>query len=330
MSLSKSQLFKNLNINLDLALEAQEVIRGETGQEIPGVKQDIEKYQHAKVTTVTVANEQGAQLVQKPLGNYITIEAPEIRQNNKEVHEEISQVLAKSISKLVTLNDNSTILLVGLGNWNATPDSLGPRVIRYSLVTRHIKTHAPQELQGGLRSVCALSPGVLGLTGIETAEIIKGVVDRVKPDLIIAVDALAAANVERISTTIQIADTGISPGSGVGNQRQGINKETMGVDCLAIGVPTVVHAGVIAHTALEKFFDQLKTSPTLYQIYKGLNPDAVNNIISEVLQPFAGDLMVTPKEIDELIENTGKIIAAGLAMALHPAITHDEVSTYLH
>ena len=330
MKFRRSDLLKNFNITLDLAVEAHEMVRGETGQEVPGVVQDVQEYDFAKVTTITVTNDQGANLVGKPLGNYVTIDAPKIKENNLQIHEEISKALADTITKLAKLNENSTVLLVGLGNWNATPDALGPQVIKYSLVTRHIKEHTPAELHGNLRSVCALSPGVLGLTGIETAEIIKGVVDRVKPDLIIAVDALASASVERISTTIQIADTGINPGSGVGNQRLGLDQESMGVPVLAIGVPTVVNAGVIAHSTLEKLFEHLQTSPTLYQIYKGLNQDAVANIINEVLAPFTGDLMVTPKEIDQLIEHTGKIIAGGLTQALHPAISKEEYATYLH
>ncbi len=330
MQFKKSDLLKNFNITLDLAVEAHEMVRGEAGREVPGVVQDVQEYDFAKVTTITVTDQQGAQLVSKPIGNYVTIDAPQIRENNLQIHEEISKILADTITKLAKLTDNSTVLLVGLGNWNATPDALGPQVIKYSLVTRHIKEHTPVELHGNLRSVCALSPGVLGLTGIETAEIIKGVVDRVKPDLVIAIDALASASVERISTTIQIADTGISPGSGVGNQRLGLNQESMGVPVLAIGVPTVVNAGVIAHSALEKLLEQLQTSPTLYQIYKGLNQDAVANIINEVLAPFSGDLMVTPKEIDQLIEHTGKIIAGGLTQALHPAISKEEYATYLH
>ena len=167
---------------------------------------------------------------------YITIEAPALRDNNREAQQEVAEVLAEKLKSLFNLPENANILLVGLGNWNATPDALGPKVINQSMVTRHLYKYAPEELQGGLRSVSALAPGVLGITGIETAEIIKGVVEKIKPELIIVVDSLAAGSVERIATTIrsQYRD---QPGSGIGNKRSGINLETMGVPVIAVGIP---------------------------------------------------------------------------------------------
>ncbi|MDD2211899.1 MAG: GPR endopeptidase, partial [Clostridia bacterium] len=165
---------------------------------------------------------------------------------------------------------------------------------------------------------------------IETAEIIKGLVERIKPDLIIAIDALAAGSVERINSTIQVATTGINPGSGIGNKRTAINQETMGIPVIAIGVPTVVHAGIIAHQAMEKLFTHLQTTPNLRAVYQGLQPVAIGQMINQVLEPFGGQLMVTPKEIDEQITNTAKIIAMALALALHPGIPPEEVEHYLH
>lgn len=178
-----------------------------------------------------------------------------------------------------------------------------------------------------MRPVSAVSPGVLGITGIETAEIIKGIVENIKPELIIAIDSLASRNVERIATTIQIADTGISPGSGVGNKRMGINQETMGVPVIAIGVPMVVHAALIASDAIERLFEQFKTNPQIYQAYQ---QDAVQDVLNDILAPFGGDLMVTPKEVDVLIHNTSKIIAGGVSAALHQGISPEEYSMYLH
>jgi len=327
--LSKHEFYEKFGVSLDLAVEAHEIIRGETGAEIPGVRKDEEKFEHATVTTVSVVTPEAEQIMRKPMGSYVTIDAPGIRRNSREIQKEISQILAKKLVEILRLKENSTILLVGLGNWNATPDALGPTVINHTMVTRHIHNYAPEELKGGLRSVCAMAPGVLGITGIETAEIIKGVVDRVKPDVIIAIDALAATNVERICSTIQISSTGINPGSGVGNRRTGINFETMGVPVFAIGVPTVVHAAVIANAVVDGLVKELQTSPTLYQIYKGLNPQAVQDIINNIMAPFSGHLMVTPKEIDELIENISEIIAAGLNQALHPGIGPEECMLYL-
>ena len=158
----------------------------------------------------------------RPEGSYITIEAPELAIKDKEIYEEISSIVANKIVELMQdlkIDKDASVLLVGLGNWNATPDALGPEVVENSLVTRHLFHYAPSELTGGLREVSAIAPGVLGITGIETAEIIKGVVEKLSPGLIIAIDALAASNLNRVGTTIQLTNTGINPGSGIGNKR---------------------------------------------------------------------------------------------------------------
>ncbi|MCL6558669.1 MAG: GPR endopeptidase [Firmicutes bacterium] len=322
--------YKAFGINVDLAVEAHDIVRGQTGKEIPGVIVDREKYENASVTIVKIVEESAEQLMGKPRGNYITIEAPALRDNNRRAQQEVAEILAQKLSSLFNLPGNANILLVGLGNWNATPDALGPRVIDNSMVTRHLYKYAPEELRGGMRSVSAIAPGVLGITGIETAEIIKGVVEKIKPDLIIVVDSLAAGSVDRIATTIQIADTGISPGSGIGNKRAGINKDSMGVPVIAIGIPTVVHAAVIAQVTVEHFLEQLQQKPILNQIYKNLSPDFTQQVIQDVLQPFEGNLMVTPKEIDALILNTSKIVAGGISMAVHPSISAEEYSMYLN
>ena len=323
-----SECCKTFGIKLDLAVEAHELLRGETGQEIPGVTVNKEQYSYAAVTTVKITEKSAEALMGKPCGNYITVEAPVIRENNRQAHHEVARVLAKHLSQILNLSKEATVLLVGLGNWNATPDALGPRVIKYSLVTRHLYHYAPEELHGGMRSVSALAPGVLGITGIETAEIIKGVVDKIKPDLIIAVDSLAARNVNRISTTIQLADTGINPGSGVGNKRAGINQETMGVRVIAIGVPTVVHAAIIVQDTFNQIFESIGDNPKLYQNFN-VNPELVQQATAKVLEPFGGSLMVTPREVDDLIKETAKIIAGAISMSLHPSITADDYSLYL-
>jgi spore protease len=322
--------YKAFNIHVDLALEAHDIVRGETGREIPGVIVDREKYENVNVTIVKIVEENAEQLMGKPRGTYITIEAPALRDNNRDAQQEVAEVLAQKLKSLFNLPENANILLVGLGNWNATPDALGPRVINQSMVTRHLYKYAPEELQGGMRSVSAIAPGVLGITGIETAEIIKGVVEKIVPELIIVVDSLAAGSVDRIATTIQIADTGISPGSGIGNKRAGINLETMGVPVIAIGIPTVVNAAVIAQVTVEHFLEKLQDTPVLNQIYKNLRPDFTQQVINEVLQPFAGNLTVTPKEIDALILSTSKIVAGGISMALHPSIGLEEYNMYLN
>ncbi|MBC9783346.1 GPR endopeptidase [Heliobacterium chlorum] len=327
--MSRSQLYGNLGIRLDMAVEAHDVIRQERGSDIPGVK--VFKTQHptATVTTVIVENVQGEQSMGKPVGTYVTIDAPQLRDNNREVHQQIASILAKELTGLLRLRPDGSVLVVGLGNWNATPDALGPKVVDYTMVTRHLHQYAPEELAGGLRPVSAIAPGVLGLTGIETAEIIKGIVEKTRPDLVIAIDALATSSVDRIATSVQLANTGIHPGSGVGNKRAGINLETMGVPVIALGIPTVMHAGIIAHEAIEKLMEQFQTSPTLYKLYKGLNPDAMQQIIEQVLGPYTRDLIMTPKEIDQLIQQTSKVVASGIAQSLHPSITPEQWTQYL-
>lgn len=322
------ELYRSFGVNLDLALEAREIVRGETGQEIPGVRVDRENYEQAEVTIVNIVEKYAEAIMGKPMGTYITIEAPVLRENQPAAHHQVGEILARQLEGFVShLPEYANILLVGLGNWRATPDALGPKVIEMSLVTRHLFNYAPQELKGGMRSVSALAPGVLGLTGIETTEIIKGVVEKIRPELIIVIDSLAARSVTRICTTIQIADTGISPGSGIGNRRAGINRESMGVPVIAIGVPTVVHVAVIGQDTINYYLEQLKAIPNLQ---KSLNPNLVQQAINRVLEPFGGNLTVTPKEIDSLLESMAKVIAGGISLALHPGLTPDDYSYYLH
>ncbi|MDT3697966.1 MAG: GPR endopeptidase [Thermincola sp.] len=328
--MKKGSFHSNFGINIDMALEAHDIVRGQTGQEISGVKMDKKSFEYAQVTIIQVQDAAAEKVMGKPVGTYITIDAPEIRQNNKQIHNEIAEILAQQLSSLLKIGPDASVLIVGLGNWNATPDALGPRVVNYTLVTRHLKKYAPQDLSGGLRSVSALAPGVLGITGIETAEIIKGVVEKSKPDLIIAIDALAAQSSDRIATSLQLADTGISPGSGIGNQRMAINQENMGVPVIAIGVPTVVNAAVIAHGALDQFMQQLASNPGTSETIKNLNPLLLEQIVKSVLGPYSTNLMVTPKEIDDLIESISKIIAGGVSIALHPAVDPEEFHMYLH
>ncbi len=323
------EFFRNFSINVHLALEAREIVQGKTGQEIPGVRVDRETYNHAAVTIVMVEEKSAEAVMGKPVGTYITIDAPAISGRDPQAHHEIGLVVADMLGRLISLPEKTHILIIGLGNWNATPDALGPKVVSQTMVTRHIFHYAPQELKEGMRPVSALAPGVLGTTGIETAEIIKGVVEKIKPDLVIAIDSLAAKNVSRIGTTIQIANTGISPGSGVGNQRMGVNYESLGVPVIAIGVPTVVHGAVIAQDTIEQFLDQLKTNPSLFKLYNMLNPNFSQEVVQKVLEPFGGRLMVTPKEIDDLIRRAAKVIAGGITKALHPNLTAQDYEYYL-
>ena len=231
----------NNNIRTDLAMEVCETLSPENDDKIPGVEITVEQDEKLDITVtwVEVTSPEGENAIGKPMGNYVTLEAPAMQENSPCEHEEITKMLVRKFARIHKLPKEATVLVIGLGNRNVTPDALGPNVCERLLVTRHMGEFVPTELAGRLRSVCALAPGVMGITGIETAEVAKGVVEKTKPDLVIAVDALAARRTSRINSTIQISDVGINPGAGMGNKRAAINRESMGVPVVAIGVPTV-------------------------------------------------------------------------------------------
>ncbi|MGI6038548.1 MAG: GPR endopeptidase [Limnochordia bacterium] len=334
----------------DLAVEARELIVHREGPpEIPGVEVETEELPHAFVTRMNITTDNGARIMDKAPGRYSTIEAPEMRERNKDIHMEISQALAGEIERfLADLGPEDPILVIGLGNWNATPDALGPKVVENLLVTRHLYEMTPPEVRGGLRPVAALAPGVLGLTGIETGETIQALAAKLNPRMVICIDALASRSVQRLATTIQISDTGINPGAGVGNKRLPINQETLGTSVLAIGVPTVIRAATIVTDAIEMAENpsQLQEPAikedlpqrTQFHIDPGniLNrgggpaaPMPRREVVNSLLGPFFGDMIVTPKEIDVLIDDVAEIIAGGLNAALHKSLDLDDVVQYL-
>ncbi|GAE87445.1 endopeptidase spore protease Gpr [Acetivibrio straminisolvens JCM 21531] len=281
-----------------------------------------------KVTSPT-----GEAAIGKPMGNYITLEVPRLKENDQELYEETCKALAKELTRILNLRDDSTILVIGLGNWNVTPDALGPKAVSGLMVTRHLLEYVPEQVDKGVRPVCAVSPGVLGITGIETGEIVRGIVDRVRPDIVIAIDALASRKMERVNTTIQIADTGIAPGSGVGNKRMELSRETLGVPVIAIGVPTVVDAATMANDTIDLVIDNLikeaKDDAHFYNLLKNIDKNEKYQLIQEVLQPYVGNLVVTPKEIDDVVDRIAKVIANGLNIALHQGITLNDVNRYV-
>lgn len=323
-----------LSIRTDLALEAHEAYSKGNKGEIPGVSMDIKDGKDIKVTTVKVLDKKGEKIIGKPAGTYITIEAQDLKHFDQELQDELSKTVARELASLINLDKDKTALVVGLGNWNVTPDALGPRVVSKLMVTRHLKQLMPDEMEEGIRPVCALSPGVLGLTGIETSEIIQGVVKKIKPDMVIVVDALASRRLSRVSTTIQIGNTGINPGSGVGNKRMGLTEKILGVPVIAVGVPTVVDAATMANDTIDMVIDSLmeqaEKGKEFYNMLKGINRDEKFQLIQEVLSPYAADLMVTPKDVDSIIDNISKIIANGLNIALHPSVHLEDVNRYIN
>jgi spore protease len=324
------------NIYTDLALENCEQLQSESTQELSGVEitEEEDDKLGITVTWVKITNAAGEKSMGKPVGNYITLESVSMKESDPEAHEEISKIVAGKLGKIHPLPDNATILVVGLGNWQVTPDALGPQVCEKMLVTRHLQEVMPSELQGRVRSVSALRPGVMGLTGIETAEILLGVIQRIKPDLVIAIDALAARRTSRINTTIQISDTGINPGAGLGNKRTPINRQTVGVPVIAIGVPTVVDAATLINDTMDNMLYAMKQSVPqgdyFFNMLEDMESEERYTLIREILDPEAGNMFITPKEVDAIINRLAHIIANALNIALHPGITPQDVNRYLN
>ncbi|MBE0069542.1 GPR endopeptidase [Thermoanaerobacterium thermosaccharolyticum] len=321
------------SIRTDLAIEARELYKDGHAGEIPGVSIDEKEEDGIKTVKVSILNDEGAKAMGKPIGDYITIEAPDLRYRDIELEDKVAQKLADVVKEISNVNVNIKTLVIGLGNWNVTPDALGPKVIENIVVTRHLKELAPLQFGDNICSVSAMAPGVLGITGIETAEIVKSIVDKIKPDLVITIDALASRRIERLATTIQISNTGISPGSGIGNKRSAINMESLGVPVIAIGVPTVVDAATIANDAIDHLESTLIKNTTsnspLYNVLKNMDKEDKYALIKEVLSPDE-NLIVTPKEIDLLIKNISSILSRGINLALQPNLTVDEMNQLVH
>jgi spore protease len=320
-------------IRTDLAVENRELYKQASNEDSKGVDIEKEEKESYIVTRIKVLNKEGSENIHKPIGTYITIDVPRLNKSDEDLKDEISQVVAKEIKGLGKNKENSKILIVGLGNWNITPDALGPKVVERVLVTRQFFINYNKEIDETVANVAALSPGVMGITGIETGEIIKGVVEKVKPDLVIAVDALASRKMDRVSTTIQISDTGINPGAGVGNNRMEFNESTIGVPVIAIGIPTVVDAATIVNDTLDLIIDSLKSEANVgsefYNLLSQISSEEKYSLIQEVLNPYMKNVVVTPTDIDILIDDLSIIVANGLNMALHPGIDLKDVNRYI-
>lgn len=321
------------NIYTDLAIESKELYDEGNDKEIEGVSVEVEEKESYSVTRVEVLNKSGMEMMKKPLGRYITIDVPRLDKTDEDLKDEVSKALAKEIVALNLNKPDSKTLIIGLGNWNITPDALGPKVVERVMVTRQYFINYNKESDETMANVAAMSPGVMGITGIESIDIVKGIVDKIKPDLLIAVDALASRKMSRINTTIQLSDTGISPGSGVGNKRAALNKESLGIPVISLGIPTVVNAATIVSDTLDLIIDSLKENSEkgkeFYNLLDNLSGEDKYSLVEEVLNPFMANTIVTPKEIDLIIDDLSVIIANGLNIALHPGIDLKDVNRYL-
>lgn len=313
------------SVRTDLALEAREKYEKDN-VEISGVILEEEELEseNVRLSRVIIETEKGAKAMGKPKGTYITIEAAEMSEADEDYHKEISKVLANCLMELMPndMPQDYSILVVGLGNRDVTPDCLGPLVVNHLHMNRHlIKEYGQAALEREKGAILSgIVPGVMGQTGMETVEIIKGVVKQTEPDLVIAIDALAARNARRLNRTIQIANTGIHPGSGVGNHRHAINEESLGVPVIAIGVPTVVDAATIVGDSMENLLAALEENKQvagLHQTYREFDETDKRTLVLEVLSPNLNGMFVTPKDIDETIRHISFTISEALHMAIY-------------
>ena len=292
---------EQIKIRTDLALEAKNSI-SEEDSAIKGIKvvQERDRENDITIIRMDVLNRSGAQTIGKPIGTYITMEVPRLSEEDDNYHREISRALAVQIKSLIvdlySWNEKTPkILIAGLGNQSSTPDALGPNVVSNLMITRHIVEYfGYEEVEGAFAVTSGIIPGVMAQTGMESSEIIQAIIRKTKPDILLVVDALAARSVSRLNTTIQISDTGIHPGSGVGNQRGAINKKTMGIPVISIGVPTVVDAATLVYDSLKR----MKNSASM---------------------SFASDyeqMYVTSKDIDAIIKRLSFTISEGINICM--------------
>lgn len=349
---------KNYTVRTDLAIEAKDmyVEKEEATKDVPGVKASDHVYEGVKVSHIEISASGEKTLNKKP-GSYITIFADGVKKQDTKMQTSAAKVLAKEIEKLLKKNNvdkDSKGLIVGLGNWNVTPDALGPMTVEKVVVTNHLFELQYETVANGYRPVAAISPGVMGVTGMETSDIILSIIEKFKPSFAIVIDALASRSIERINETIQITDTGIHPGSGVGNKRKELSKESLGIPVIAIGVPTVVDAVTIASDTLDYLLKHMgrewseKDKPkrallpsimpikhenlsevdmpdeakrnTFLGLVGTLSEFEKRTLLEEVLTPMGRNLIVTPKEIDGFMADMAHLVAEGINASLHEKI----------
>lgn len=305
-----------MDFRTDMAVERRDLYKkaNKIENEIDGIECEEENFDDIKITRVYITNENGAKALQKPIGSYVTIDVKKINNISTEKEDEIVKNVSEELRKIVDkhIEKSDEVMIVGLGNLHSTPDSLGSRVINEIEITRHIKIYLPQYIDESSRSISAISPGVLGTTGIESAEIIKGIVDKVKPKMIIAIDSLCSKNISRVNKSIQISDTGIVPGGGVGNTREELSEKTLGIPVIAVGVPTLVEMASITNECLDLFIEHLQENAQSNEELNKLKDEDNYEKIKEALIPKDYNFIVTPKEIDELVECMKDIISRSI------------------
>ena len=315
---------ETFQIRTDLALEARESVNEEESR-LRGVsvEEHYEEETDIRTTKVTIDTKNAEKTLGKPMGVYVTMEAPAMVEPDDDYHREISEALAEELLKMLPQEQEElAVLIVGLGNREVTADALGPQVVDNLLITRHVVRAYGKAAYNCTRMnlVSSIEPGVMAKTGMETAEIIGGVVKETKPDVLIAVDALAARSIKRLNRTIQITNTGIQPGSGVGNHRSGLTEETLGIPVFAIGIPMVVGAAAIVYDTVgamtEVLREQIEDGIRKTENPEHLQVEEVYELVRELLKPDLGPMYVTPHDIDERVD----FLSFTISEALHGAL----------
>lgn len=290
----------------DLAMEARKIWSEDNARELPGVTEEVALRDGFKTVTVNITDDRAAEELCKPKGTYVTVELQRFLRREDDSFRDGAGVVSGVLGDL--LGDvTGTVLVAGLGNPTITPDAVGHLVVKSTLVTRHLRESMPDEFSG-FGSVAALEPGVLGTTGVESVDVIGAVVREIRPSAVIAVDALASRSMDRVCRTVQISDSGIAPGSGVGNARGALSRDTLGVPVIAIGVPTVVDAATLA---------------------LDLAREAGTELDVEALRRHSGQMIVTPKEIDSNVAAISRLMAYGINLAMHPGLTVEDIDVFL-
>ena len=297
-------------VRTDMALEASQAAGS-----IPGVHVSQWEEESVSITEVWVETEEAAQRLGKSVGTYLTLECEGVRRRDPAAREEVQNVLGEEIARLLPPDEQGApVLVVGLGNRRVTPDSLGPKTVDGTLVTRHLLRELPDKVDERLNPVCAIAPGVMGATGLETMETVSALVKEIHPRCLIVIDSLAARASSRVGVSIQLSDTGIQPGSGVGNHRRALNERELGVRVIALGMPTVVYAVTIARDALE-ILGEGET-----------NPAALDEVTKSLFENEIGEMIVTPREVDDMIDDAAQMLAGGINRALQTALSPEEIA----
>lgn len=297
-------------VRTDMALEASQAAGS-----IPGVHVSQWEEESVSITEVRVETEEAAQRLGKSVGTYLTLECEGVRRRDPAAREEVQNVLGEEIARLLPPDEQGApVLVVGLGNRRITPDSLGPKTVDGTLVTRHLLRELPDKVDERLNPVCAIAPGVMGATGLETMETVSALVKEIHPRCLIVIDSLAARASSRVGVSIQLSDTGIQPGSGVGNHRRALNERELGVRVIALGMPTVVYAVTIARDALE-ILGEGET-----------NPAALDEVTKSLFENEIGEMIVTPREVDDMIDDAAQMLAGGINRALQTALSPEEIA----